>query len=63
MRLYGSSTLTLIYYNAVSSSVEGAERATTEAYIRTAVVAIVAVLRGGNIDIEITFRSSLRTIS
>jgi len=62
VRSRGSSTLTLIYYNAVSSSVGGAERVIIEAYVRTAVVAIIAVLRGGDADIEATFRSSLRII-
>ena len=62
MCLYSSSTLTLICYNAVSSSVEGTERVIIEAHIRTTVVAIIAVLRGSDADIEATFRSSLYTI-
>jgi len=60
--LYRSLTLTLIYYNAVSSSVGGAERDTIEAYIYTAVVAIIAIFRGGDASIKATFRSSLRII-
>jgi len=62
VRSCGSSTLTLIYYNAVSSSVGGAERAIIETHIYTAVVAIIAVLRGDDASIKATFHLSLRII-